>query len=202
MELCEETFGSHLSIVHGKYIKNILIKHNHPMPLKPQLSSYKHCAIKYSAKVQHSMEEDTSPPLDAVGIKRFQQVVGSLLYYARAFNKKKLVALNATRIQQAVAMQATAEAISQLLDYLYVATYPNDDTIYCSRGIVLVSHSDAGFNKESKYHSRADAYIFLSEDDPEPRWNGSILTIAQLIKFVMASAAKAELGALHVTANE
>ena len=44
--------------------------------------------------------------------------------------------------------------------------------------------------------------FFLSEDDPEPRWNGPILTIAQMIKFVMTSAAEAELGALFVTAKE
>ena len=44
--------------------------------------------------------------------------------------------------------------------------------------------------------------IFFSKDDPEPRWNGPILTIAQIIKFVMTSASEAELGALFVTAKE
>jgi hypothetical protein len=43
--------------------------------------------------------------------------------------------------------------------------------------------------------------FFLSEDDPEPKWNGPILTIAQIIKFVMTSAAEAKLGALFVTAK-
>jgi hypothetical protein len=68
--------------------------------------------------------------------------------------------------------------------------------------MVLAAHSDAGFNNESKGRSRAGAHIFLSEEDPEPRWNGPILTIAQIIKFVMTSAAEAELGALFVTAKE
>ena len=44
--------------------------------------------------------------------------------------------------------------------------------------------------------------IFFSEDDPESIWNGPILTIAQIIKFFMTSAAEAELGALYVTAKE
>ena len=56
-------------------------------------------------------------------------------------------------------------------------------------------------NNESKGHSCAGAHTFLSEDDPEPRWNGKILTIAQIIKFSMTSAAKAELGALYVTSK-
>ena len=102
-------------------------------------------------------------------------------------------------MQQSAATADTDTAVSQLLDY--VATYPNDGTIYRSSGMVLAAHSDAGFNNESKGRSRAGAHIFLSEDDPEPKWNGPILTIAQIIKFVMTSAAEAELGALFVTAK-
>jgi hypothetical protein len=44
--------------------------------------------------------------------------------------------------------------------------------------------------------------IFLSENEPFPRFNGAILSIAQIIKFVMASAAESELAALFVTARE
>ena len=43
--------------------------------------------------------------------------------------------------------------------------------------------------------------IFLSENEPFPRFNGAILSIAQIIKFVMASAAESELAALFVTAR-
>ena len=73
------------------------------------------------------MEDDTSAPLNAAGIKRLQGIVGALLYYARAVDKKLLVALNVIGTQQAAATEATAAAISQLLDY--AATYPNDGTI-------------------------------------------------------------------------
>ena len=58
------------------------------------------------------------------------------------------------------------------------------------------------FTNKTKGRSRAGAHIFLSEDDPFPRWNGAILTIAQVIKFVMTSAAKAELGALFIAAQK
>ena len=62
--------------------------------------------------------------------------------------------------------------------------------------MVLAAHSDAGFNNESKARSRAGVHIFLSENDPTPKWNGAILTIAQIIKFVISLAAEAELGVL------
>jgi hypothetical protein len=35
-----------------------------------------------------------------------------------------------------------------------------------------------------------------------PRFNGAVLTIATIIKFVMASAAEAELAALFISAHE
>jgi hypothetical protein len=44
----------------------------------------------------------------------------------------------------------------------------------------------------------AAEHIFFSENDPFPRFNGAILSIAQIIKFVMASAAESELAALFV----
>ena len=35
-----------------------------------------------------------------------------------------------------------------------------------------------------------------------PRWNGSVLTLSQIIKFIVFSASEAELGALFITAQE
>ena len=35
-----------------------------------------------------------------------------------------------------------------------------------------------------------------------PRWNGSILTLAKIIKFVVSSASEEELGAFFITAQE
>ena len=114
-------------------------------------------------------------------------------------DNKLLAAINAIGMQQSAATEQTEKAISQLLEY--VAMYPNDGTIYRSSGMVLAAHSDAGFNNESTGLSRAGAHIFLSEDDPKLRWNRPILTIAQIIKFVMTSAAEAALGSLYVTAK-
>ena len=68
--------------------------------------------------------------------------------------------------------------------------------------MILAAHSDAGFHNESKGRSQARAHISLSEDNPIPRWNGPILSISQVIKFVMTSATEAELAALYITAQK
>ena len=115
-------------------------------------------------------------------------------------DNKLLVALSAIGAQQSAATEQTAAAVSQLLDY--VATYPADGTVYRSSGMILSAHSDAGFNNESRARSRAGAHIFLSEDDPRPRWNGAVLTVAQIMKNVLTSAAEAELAALFVATKE
>ena len=43
--------------------------------------------------------------------------------------------------------------------------------------------------------------MFLAEDEQIPKWNGPVLTIAQIMKFVMASASEYELGAMFITAQ-
>jgi hypothetical protein len=68
--------------------------------------------------------------------------------------------------------------------------------------MILCAHSDAGFLNENISHSHARAPIFLSENKLLQRFNGAALSIAQIIKFVMASAAKSEVAALFVTTRE
>ena len=122
------------------------------------------------------------------GIKRIQGIVGALLYVGRAVNNKLLVALSAIGAQQAAATEDTAAAIEQLLEY--VATYLNDGILFRKSDKILAAHADAGFLNESRARSRAGAHIFLSENEPKPKLNGPLLTIAQIIKTVMASAAE------------
>ena len=133
-------------------------------------------------------------------MRRVQQIVGALLYYARAVDNKLLVALSAISSQQTKATENTMEAVQMLLDYC--ATYPNDGITYRASDMVLSGHSDAGFNNETRARSRAGAHIFLSENDPVPRWNGPVLSIAQIMKYVLSSAAEAETSALFLTAKE
>jgi hypothetical protein len=181
-----------------RYIDNLLIKFKHPRPCKPRLSPYACLPISYGAKTHITLERDTSELLDDSRKHQIQEIVGSLLYYARAVNNKLLVALSAIAARQAKATVATEQAVHLLLDY--VATYPNDSIVYPTSNMILCAHSDASFLNKSQSCSHAGAHIFLLENDPYPQLNGAVLSIAQIIKFVMASAAKLELAALFIPA--
>ena len=102
--------------------------------------------------------------------------------------------------QQTTATEATNDAINQLL--YYVAIYPADGITFCASDMVLSAHSDAAYMKASKARSCAGADIMLSEDASIPKYNGPVLTIAQIIKCVMSSAAEAELAGLYICAKD
>jgi hypothetical protein len=64
------------------------------------------------------------------------------------------------------------------------------------------AHADAGFVNKTNSCSRAGAHIYLLESDPFLRFNGAILSITQIIKFVMALAAESELAVFFIMARE
>ena len=83
--------------------------------------------------------------------------------------------LSAIAAHQANATITTEQAVN--LQLAYVATYPNDSIVYPASNMILCAHADAGFLNETNSCSRAGAYIYLSENDPFPRFNGAILSI-------------------------
>jgi hypothetical protein len=178
----------------------LLLKFKHPHSAKPRLSPYKCLPIAYGAKSHITPDPDSLGLLDASRKCHVQEIVGSLLYYARAVNNKLLVALSAIAACQAKAIVATEQVVDLLLDY--VATYPNDSIFYHVSGMILCAHVDAGFLNKTNSCSRAGAHIYLSKDDPFPQFNGVIISIAQIIKLFMDLAAKSELAALFITARE
>ena len=149
--------------------------------------------------MQLTHKEGVIPKLDKAGILRVQSIVGAALFYGHSVDNKILVAINTIGIQQVLATETTNDAVHQLLDYL--ATYPDDGILYRAIDMILAAHSDVGFHNESKGRSQAGARIFLSEDNLIPRWNGPVLSVAQIIKFVFTSAAEAQLGSLFITAQ-
>ena len=126
--------------------------------------------------------------------------MGDLIYAGRSVNKKLLVSLSAIGAQQAAATEETAGEIEQLLDY--VATYPNDGILFQNSYMILVAHAEAGVLNESKSRRRAGTHILLSENEPKQKLNGPVLTIGQIMKNVMASAAESEISALFDTGKK
>ena len=94
------------------YIANLLLKFGHKKTLKPQHAPHKYCEIAYGTKIQLAHGESSSPPLNAKGIKRVQEIIGGGLFYGQAVGNKLLVVLDTIGTQQATANDATNEAIT------------------------------------------------------------------------------------------
>ena len=90
-----------------------------------------------------------------------------------------------------------------ILDYL--ATNPNATVRFYPSDMILNVHSHASYLSEKNAKSRAAGHFFLGwqPDDKQPiRLNGPILTLCTILKFVPASAAEAELGAMFLNTKE
>jgi hypothetical protein len=98
-------------------------------------------------EAQRLLPADDSLPLDKKGIKRVQQIVGSILYYAQAVDMTVLMALSKIVIKQMKATEKTMAKCTQLLGYLAyhadaeVCSYASDmimnihlDALYLSEG--------------------------------------------------------------------
>ncbi len=74
----------HVDLAMPAYVKKQLTKYSHVAPLEPQHFPYAPNPIKYGKDNQAPSPLDKSPCLNKAQKKRIQQIVSSLLYYARA----------------------------------------------------------------------------------------------------------------------
>ena len=111
-----------------------------------------------------------------------------------------LAALSTIASQQANPTEQTMQKVTQFLDYS--ATHRDAIITYIASDMVLATHSDASYLSESNARSRAGGHFFISNNATYPTNNGSVLTVAKIIKSVMSSAAEAELSALFINCRE
>ena len=97
-------------------------------------------------------------------------------------------------MDQANPTQETLKKVREFLDY--AATHPDAIITYQKSDMILAGDSDASYLSKRGAWSRAGGHFFMSTDVPIPPNNGAVLSIAQLIKAVMSSAAEAKIGAL------
>jgi hypothetical protein len=144
-------------------------------------------------------------------LTRIQETIGMLLLYSRAIYCTMLVTLGTIVCNQSKGTQATAQALTQLLNY--AAAHPNATVRYTASDMYLHIHSDASYLSEAKARSRAGGTFFLSSRPPDPSatpdpdatpptHNGAIHTISSIMRNVMASATEAELGAVFHNASD
>ena len=179
------------------YIKKKLQEYRHIVSGHIQACPYSPEPITYGAKAQAPLAPDTSPKLSAKDIKQVQKIVGSILYYARAVDMTVLMALSSISIEQTIATKKTMGRCTQLLDYL--ATNATAKVRFHRSDMIMNVHSDASYLLESKARSRTCGHFFMGwtpVDDEPLRLNGAFFVNTTIMRFVVASAAEAEMGTL------
>ena len=179
------------------YIAKKLQEYNHIKSKAIQNCPYTPAPKQFGSEAQRPLPPDSSPRLDKKGIRRVQQIVGSILYYARAVDMTVLMALSTLAIEQTKATEKTLSKCFQLLDYL--AHHSNAKVRFYSSDMIMNIHSDASYLSEGRARSRTCGHFFmgwLPKDGDPIKINGAFHVSTNVIRFVVASAAEAELGAL------
>jgi hypothetical protein len=129
--------------------------------------------------------------------------VGSILYYARAVDMTVLMALSTIASEQTKGTERTLEKAYQVLDYL--ATHPDAKVQFRVSDMVLNIHSNASYLSKPNARSRACGHFFMGSlpTDGKPiKLNRAFHTLCLILRFVVALAAEAELGALFINCQE
>eukprot|EP00804_Cyclotella_cryptica_P028815 CCRYP_020140-RA/>CCRYP_020140-RA protein AED:0.25 eAED:0.25 QI:0/0/0/1/1/1/2/0/480 len=182
------------------YCKKAGQRFHHPKPAKPQHQPYLTAPCTYGSKPQLCATADTASALGKHQKTFVQEVIGVFLHYTRAVDCNMLTALGSLATQQANPTATTLDRVYQFLDY--ALSHPNAGVTYRAGDMIFAAHSDASYLSETNARSSARGHFFLSENDHYPNNNGAALTIAQIIKNVMSSAAEAELVALYINAGK
>ena len=112
-----------LDIGMSGYIKTQIQQYKHSKPTHPQHSPHPVAPRRYAKSAQHPSPTYETPTAGPDGILRVQQVVVSILYYARAVDLTALTALMTLGSEQAKATAHTLNSTEHFLNYL--ATHPN-----------------------------------------------------------------------------
>ncbi len=182
------------------YVPEALARFQHKPPRTPQHQPYPHIKPTYDATAHYAKDVNNTPLLDKEGKKYIQEVIGTFLYYVRCIDSTMLTALGYLATQQANPTTNTKKLVHQFLDY--AATHPDAIITYQASIMVLAGHRDASYLSETNARSQAGGHFFMSNNDALPPNNGAVLTIAQIIKAVMLSAAEAKISALYINCQE
>jgi hypothetical protein len=180
------------------YIKLKLQEYEHIMPKKIQMCPYLPEPKKFGTEAQAPLPNDSTPKLDKIGIKHVQKIVGSIFYYAQAVDMTVLIALSSIAVKQTKATEKTMAQCTQLLDYL--SGHVDAKVKFHASDMILNIHSDASYFSEANTCSHACGHFFMGwmpKDGESIRMNGAFHVSMTILHFVVASAAKSELGTLY-----
>ena len=197
MQLDWDYSHGHVMLSMPGYVEKALQRFMHEAPTTPEYSPHWLTPPTYGAKVQYANDTNNSPPLGPKELTRLQQIIGTLLFYARAIDNTMLVALGTLAAAQTKGTEQTMEATVQLLNY--AATNQHATIRYYKSDMTLYAHSDASYLSEPQARSRVGGYFYLGQrnepaDNPKP--NGPVHVESRIMKNIMAAASEAKTGAL------
>jgi hypothetical protein len=150
------------------------------------------------------MLPDDATALDVTDKRRILEVLGTLLFYARAIDSTLLTAIGELATEQSEGTKTTMDKLSQLLNYC--ATHPNATVRFTASDMILAVESDASYLSIIKARSRAAGYFYLTNAPSTPtaelKPNGAVHVLCHIMREVLSSAAEAELGALFHNGKE
>ena len=130
-----------------EYNPEALVQFKCKTPRTQQHQPYPHTKPTYRATRQYAEEIDVSEPISKEEKTYIQEVISTLLYYARCVDASTLAALGSLATQQANPTQNTMKKVKQLLDY--AATHPDAIVTNNASDMVLAAHSNASFNPKA-----------------------------------------------------
>jgi hypothetical protein len=138
----------------------------------------------------------SNPTLSDKDVNKLQQLTGTLLYYARAFDPTLIMPINVFASEQSNATEVTSDKVIKLLNYCN--THPETKIRYHASDMILHIHIDASNLSENEAKSRAGGFFYMGSDTKTDTklTNEAILIISKVLKHVMSSAAEAKIGAV------
>ena len=151
----------------------------------------------YGAPTQ-TVTSDISSLLPPSAIKRLQEQVGCLLYYARGVDATILPAVNHIASLQSQPTVMVAAAMDRLLQYC--ARFPDNALVFTACDMRLFIQSDASYLSRPKARSVAGGIFYLGNNNQPTTINGPCLTLSTIIPVVVSSVVEAEYAAVFKNA--
>jgi hypothetical protein len=184
------------------YIKAALHKYQLPAPARPEHAPHTWNPPLYGAKTQFVSDPTSNPAISDKDVNKLQQLTGTLLYYASVVDPTLIMPINVLASEQSNATEVTAEKVIKLLNYCN--THPETKIWYHASEMILHIHRDASYLSENEVKSRAGGFFYMGNTTKNDitLTNGAILIFSKVLKYVMSSAAEAEIGAVFINAKE
>jgi hypothetical protein len=163
-----------------------------------QVDTNPHTDNPYDDKAEADTEDSTLAT--EAQKKRVQQIIGVLLYYARAVDPTLLVRINKIASKISSATTNTMDAAERVLRY--AISNPDASCTYHKSEMTLIVYSDASYLTEIESRSRCGGFFFLGNKGEDWKLNGPVMCNSRIIDVVVSSAAESEYAAAYMNAKE